>query len=243
MTQRLHVQMYTCSLSLSHVICWRTCAIHVHYCDGRSCGFLSCSSLRRFSASSSRAAQSRHVRHALPRGVQLVRDGTHLHRRLCWRRELGRRLLPWRLWYDGSYRCLSPAWLHFSEFLFQRVRARDNYFSPALTVKPGSQYDARASVASRASGWRWNRLDFYSSVACNLTGEKRTFFRDAHDARDARGASVILWTSLYSTCTCIYKLIIIFTACIPCSLHKYYRNERQFTTTFCNLLYKSDDVS
>ena len=28
---------------------------------------------------------------------------------------------------------------------------------------PGSQY-ARTSVASRASGWRWNRLDFYSSI-------------------------------------------------------------------------------
>ena len=32
-------------------------------------------------------------------------------------------------------------------------------------LKPGSQYDARASVAMRASGWHWNRLDFYSSVA------------------------------------------------------------------------------
>ena len=32
-------------------------------------------------------------------------------------------------------------------------------------VKLGSQYDARASVASQASGWRWNRLDFYSNVA------------------------------------------------------------------------------
>ena len=32
-------------------------------------------------------------------------------------------------------------------------------------LKPGSQYDARASVASRASGWRWNRIDFYSSIA------------------------------------------------------------------------------
>ena len=31
--------------------------------------------------------------------------------------------------------------------------------------KPGSQYDARASIALRASGWCWNRLDFYSSVA------------------------------------------------------------------------------
>ena len=79
-------------------------------------------------------------------------------------------------------------------------------------LKPGSQYDARASVASRVSGWRWNRLDFYSSVASwalasvqpirlskNLMSEmqfdwwKKTFFRDAHDAR---GASVILWTRL-----------------------------------------------
>ena len=34
-----------------------------------------------------------------------------------------------------------------------------------MPLKPGSQYDARASVVSRASGWRWNRLDFYSSVA------------------------------------------------------------------------------
>ena len=36
------------------------------------------------------------------------------------------------------------------------------------TVKPGSQYDARASVAPRASGLRWNRLDFYSSVALRV---------------------------------------------------------------------------
>ena len=35
----------------------------------------------------------------------------------------------------------------------------------ATTLKPGSQYDARASVASRVLGWRWNRLDFYSNVA------------------------------------------------------------------------------
>ena len=34
-----------------------------------------------------------------------------------------------------------------------------------VELRPGSQYDARASVASRASGWRWNRLDFYSNVA------------------------------------------------------------------------------
>ena len=33
------------------------------------------------------------------------------------------------------------------------------------SIKPGSQYDAHANVASRAPGWRWNRLDFYSSVA------------------------------------------------------------------------------
>ena len=32
-------------------------------------------------------------------------------------------------------------------------------------IKPGSQYDACANVASRASRWRWNRLDFYSSIA------------------------------------------------------------------------------
>ena len=31
-------------------------------------------------------------------------------------------------------------------------------------LKPSSQYDARASITSRASGWRWNRLNFYSSV-------------------------------------------------------------------------------
>ena len=36
------------------------------------------------------------------------------------------------------------------------------------TIKPGSQYDARASVASRASGWCWNRLDFYFSVALRV---------------------------------------------------------------------------
>ena len=27
------------------------------------------------------------------------------------------------------------------------------------SIKPGSQYDAHASVVSRASGQRWNRLD------------------------------------------------------------------------------------
>ena len=82
-------------------------------------------------------------------------------------------------------------------------------------LKPGSQNDACASVALRASGWRWNRLNFYSSIASralasvqpirlskNLTsgmqfdGKKNTFFRDAHDARSA---SVILWTRLNIT--------------------------------------------
>ena len=32
-------------------------------------------------------------------------------------------------------------------------------------LKLGSQYYAHASVVSQASGWCWNRLDFYSSVA------------------------------------------------------------------------------
>ena len=31
-------------------------------------------------------------------------------------------------------------------------------------LKPGSQYDACTSIASRASGWRRNRLDFYYSI-------------------------------------------------------------------------------
>ena len=71
-----------------------------------------------------------------------------------------------------------------------------------LCVKPGSQYDACASVAS---GWCWNKLDFYSSVASwalasiqpirlskNLTSGmqfdwwKKTLFCDAHDAHGAR---------------------------------------------------------
>ena len=34
-----------------------------------------------------------------------------------------------------------------------------------VSVKHGSQYDACATIALRASGWRWNRLDFYSSLA------------------------------------------------------------------------------
>ena len=38
-------------------------------------------------------------------------------------------------------------------------------FAVPQLLKPGSQYDARASVALRASGCRWNRLDFYSSIA------------------------------------------------------------------------------
>ena len=73
------------------------------------------------------------------------------------------------------------------------------------TVQPGSQYGAHTSVASRASGWCWNILDFYSSVALqvlasvqpirmskNLTSGmqfdwwKNTFFHYA------RSASVIL---------------------------------------------------
>ena len=33
------------------------------------------------------------------------------------------------------------------------------------SIKPGSQYDARASVVLQVLGWRWNRLDFYSSIA------------------------------------------------------------------------------
>ena len=80
------------------------------------------------------------------------------------------------------------------------------------TLKPGSQYDTRTSVASRVSGWCWNRLYFYSSVASwalasiqpirlsknfNIRAAiwlmKRNFFLDAHNAC---GSSVILWTRL-----------------------------------------------
>ena len=85
-------------------------------------------------------------------------------------------------------------------------------YMPLLRIKPGSQYDAHASIASwasRASGWCWNRLDFYSSIASRALASvqpirssknlmsgwcwKNTFF---HDARDTHGASVILWTRL-----------------------------------------------
>ena len=34
-----------------------------------------------------------------------------------------------------------------------------------IMVKAGSQYDTRASVVSWALGLRWNRLNFYSSIA------------------------------------------------------------------------------
>ena len=77
-------------------------------------------------------------------------------------------------------------------------------------LKPGSQFDPRTSVVLWASGWRWNRLDFYSSVASralasvqpirlskNLTsGMQFDWWKDFSDVRDARGASVILWTRL-----------------------------------------------
>ena len=95
-------------------------------------------------------------------------------------------------------------------------------------LKPGSQYDARASVASRVSGWRWNRLDFYSSVASRalaciqpirmlknlMSGmqfhwwkKRSTFFRDAHDAHDAHGSSVILWTRLRCALSTFYEVL------------------------------------
>ena len=53
-------------------------------------------------------------------------------------------------------------------------------------------YDAGASLALWASGWRWNRLDLYSSVASpyNLT-RKKSFSHDAYNAHDARRASII----------------------------------------------------
>ena len=44
------------------------------------------------------------------------------------------------------------------EHLHQLDELPDQLIS--LGVKPGSQYDAHASVASRALRWRWNRLDF-----------------------------------------------------------------------------------
>ena len=37
-----------------------------------------------------------------------------------------------------------------------------------VCIKPGSQYDACASIALWASGWRWNRLNFYSSVVSRV---------------------------------------------------------------------------
>ena len=41
------------------------------------------------------------------------------------------------------------------------------------SIKPGSQYDVCASVASQAPGLHWNRLDFYSSVASQLSISQR----------------------------------------------------------------------
>ena len=83
------------------------------------------------------------------------------------------------------------------------------------TVKAGSQYDAGSSVASWALGWRWNRLDFYSSIVLLVLVSiqpirllkkydtrnriwlvKRYFSRNAYDTRDAHGPSVILLTRL-----------------------------------------------
>ena len=100
------------------------------------------------------------------------------------------------------------------------------------SVKPGSQYDAHASIVSWASGWRWNRLDFYSIVVLralasvqpirllrNLTSGmqfdlwKNTFSLDVLNAHDARSTSVILWTRLYMyvyVCnTCVQSLFSV----------------------------------
>ena len=81
-------------------------------------------------------------------------------------------------------------------------------YTDMVAIKPGSQYDAHASVASRASGWRWNRLDFYSSVASralasvqpirlskNLTsGMQFDWWKKDFFPWRSHSASVILWT-------------------------------------------------
>ena len=49
-----------------------------------------------------------------------------------------------------------------SYFGYYLVQLADN---GVTHYKAGSQYDSGASMASQASGWCWNRLNFYSSIA------------------------------------------------------------------------------
>ena len=116
-------------------------------------------------------------------------------------------------WYEGS----TPAMNHLSNTTCSRPFIHSVLrWHTYKSSRPGSQYDVRTSVVSRASEWRWNRLEFYSSVVSwalasvqpirlskNLTSRmqfdwwKNTSSRDTHDARDAGGTSIILWTRPY----------------------------------------------
>ena len=106
------------------------------------------------------------------------------------------------------------------------------------SIKPGSQYDAHASVASRTSGWHWNRLDFYSSVASralasiqpirlpkNLMSEiqfdwwKNTFSFEVHNTC---GASFILWTRLYRLSSKVSKCVVNLGSKISTHMYRMY---------------------
>ena len=108
-----------------------------------------------------------------------------------------------------------------------------NHFA-LFTLKAGSQYDARACVASRVSEWCWNRLDFYSNVASralasiqpiilskNLTVrdaiwlvKKRIFpwrlWRQRHIVNQAlvSGSSLCMWNvnEAFSPCTLVLNV-------------------------------------
>ena len=106
------------------------------------------------------------------------------------------------------------------------------------SIKPSSQYDTRSSIALRASGWCWNRLDFYSSVASqelasvqpirllkNLMSEmqfdwwKNTFSLDAHDAC---ATSIILWTRLYRLSLKVSKCVVNLGSKISTHMYRMY---------------------
>ena len=89
-----------------------------------------------------------------------------------------------------------------------------------------------------ALGWRWNRLDFYSSVASRELASVqpirllKNYVRDAIwlvknntfslDAHDACGASIILWTQLYRLSLKVSKRVVSLGSKISTHVHRMY---------------------
>ena len=113
------------------------------------------------------------------------------------------------------------------------------------SIKPASQYDAHANVASRAPGWRWNRLDFYSSVALQALASvqpirlsKNLMSEIQFDwlkilfpltLTNACGASFILWTRLYRLSSKVSKCVVNLGSKISAHMYRMYSGTLHYT--------------